>query len=396
MKRNYWTILALGICLCPLLIAVGCDIHIGGDWGQAKCERTVRQQTPLAAGSTVVAETSLGSVTIVGADVTDCNVVAVICGRASTEEQARELAEQVKIELEKVGDRLTVKAEKPPRKRNTSIGISYTITVPKQTNIECASSYGAIKLSNINGSVSGKTSSGSISAENIEGTVDLDTSYGSVTCKNVAGDNIKVKSSSGSITVERARGSVQLNTSYGEITCKDISDGDIILKTSSGKIRLSNASFGHCDAQTSYGSIASENLKGKSLKLHSDSGSINVTNATADAADISTSYGRITGRQIATAELIAKSGSGNIDIDCSDSAPAEIVADLITSYGSVDFRSPRDFSGRVDLSTSYGSIRTDLPITISGQISKKKLNGTIGQGKGKLNLRTSSGSINLK
>lgn len=396
MNRNHRAILALGICLCPMLIAGGCDIRIGGDWGQAKYDRTVTRQAALSAGSTVVAETSFGSVTVTGADVTGCNVVAVITGRAPTEAEARELAEQVEIELEKAGDRLTVKALKPQKKHNTSIGISYTITVPRQTNIECTSSYGRIQLSDINGSVSGRTSSGKISAENIEGAVDLDTSYGSVTCKNIAGGTIKVKSSSGALTVERAKGSVQLNTSYGQISCKDISDGDIALKTDSGKIKLVNVSFGHCDADTSYGAISSADLKGKSAKLHSGSGSIDVTNAAADTVDISTSYGRITGRGITTAELTAKSGSGNIDIDCSESTPAEISADLITSYGSVDFRVPHDFTGRVDMSTSYGSIRTDLPITISGEISKKKLGGTVGRGNGKLNLRTSSGSITLE
>jgi DUF4097 and DUF4098 domain-containing protein YvlB len=57
---------------------------------------------------------------------------------------------------------------------------------------------------------------------------------------------------------------------------------------------------------------------------------------------------------------------------------------------------PPDFSGQVDMSTSYGSIRTERPITISGEVSKKKLKGTIGQGKGKLYLQTSSGSIKVK
>jgi len=67
----------------------------------------------------------------------------------------------------------------------------------------------------------------------------------------------------------------------------------------------------------------------------------------------------------------------------------------VTSYGSIDFTPPPAFAGQVDLSTSYGSVRTDRPITISGEVSKKKLQGTVGQGKGNLHLETSSGSINL-
>ena len=395
MKKKYCTVLALGLCLCSLLTVIGCDIQLG-DWGKAKYERTVQQQAPLGLGSTVIAQTSFGSVTITGADVTDCNVVALIRVQAPTEEEAREIAEKVEIKLEPSGQTLTVKAEKPPKKRRRSISISYNITVPKQTSVDCSSSYGAIKLSDIDGDVKGKTSSGSISAENIQGSAQLDTSYGSVTCRNITGDNIQLKSSSGSIRAENIVGSVNLNTSYGSITCDDISGGDVKLKTSSGKIKLSKASCTDYDLHTSYGSINVDELTGSSLKLHSASGGIYVTEASAETADISTSYGRINCRGLTTTNLTAKSGSGNIDIIFSDSTPPEITANVVTSYGSIDFTTPPEFAGQVDLATSYGSIRTDLPITISGEISKKKLKGTIGQGNGNLYMKTSSGSIKIR
>jgi DUF4097 and DUF4098 domain-containing protein YvlB len=355
MKKEFRIALAL---LCPLVIVAGCDIRMGS-WSQATYERTVEKQAPLAAGSKVVAKTSSGSVTVTGADVAKCSVVAEICGRAPTEEEAQELAEQVEIQLEKVGNTLTVKADKPPTNGKRSISISYAITVPIQTNIECSSSYSPVKLTKIKGSVTGKTSSGSVTAENIEGPIDLDTSYGPITCRNT-------------------------------------SDGNIKLKTSSGSIKLVDASFGNCDAHTSYGSISLSDVEGDSIKVHSGSGSINVTDVVAETANISTSYGRITCRQITASEITAKSSSGSIDVVCSEATPEDISASLVTSYGSIDFVGPADFAGHVDISTSYGSVRTDLPITISGQVSKKKLKGTVGQGNGKLYLHTSSGSINIK
>lgn len=393
MKKKYYSIPVLGFCL--LLIVTGCDFQIG-NWARAKYERTVQKQASLDSGSTVVAHTSSGSITVTGADVADCNVVAQIRVQAPTEQEARDIGEQVKIKLEQVGQTLTVKADKPRKKRRCSIAISYDITVPKQTNVECASSYGSVKLSNILGSAKGKSSSGSISAENIQGSVDLDTSYGSVTCVNVSGDNIKLESSSGAIEARNIKGSAELDTSYGSITCEDISGGDLKLRTSSGKIKLSKAFCTDYDVHTSYGSIRADELTSKLLKLRSGSGGIELTQASADSADISTSYGRITCRQLRAADLTAKSGSGNINIICSESTPSEIKANVVTSYGSVDFQAPPDFTGRVDMSTSYGSISTDLPITISGEISKKKLTGTIGQGNGKLYLKTGSGSIKVR
>jgi DUF4097 and DUF4098 domain-containing protein YvlB len=395
MNKNYSMGLICGFCICSLFIASSCDIQIG-DWSQAKYERTVQQQVPLATGSTLVAETTAGSITVAGADVTDCNVVATISARAPTEEEARQIADQVKLKLESAGQTLTVRAEKPHLKSNRSVSVSFKITVPKQTNAECTSSYGSIELSNLDGSAKGKTSSGSINVTNTQGSAELGTSYGSVTCRNVAGESIKLKSSSGSLTADNAKGSVLLETSYGSVTCKDISGGDIKLKSSSGKITLSKASFDNCDARTSYGSVVCDELKGNSIKLHSDSGSINVADASANTIDVSTSYGRINCQQITSANITAKSGSGNIDIACSQSAPAEIIAEVTTSYGSIDFASPPSFSGQVDLKTSYGSITTDLPITVAGEITKKHIQGRIGEGTGKLHLQTSSGSIVLK
>ena len=111
MNKNYWITLSLVFCLCLLLVAGGCEISMGG-WPQAKYERTVQKQVPLAAGSTVVTETSFGSVTVVGADVTDCNVTAKIFAQAPTEQEAQEIAEQVQIKLEQIGNTLEIMAER--------------------------------------------------------------------------------------------------------------------------------------------------------------------------------------------------------------------------------------------------------------------------------------------
>jgi DUF4097 and DUF4098 domain-containing protein YvlB len=392
-KKFYPVSILFGLFL--FLAVSGCDFHVA-NWFRAKYERTVQKQVHLDSGSNLVAKTSSGSITVTGADVSDCNVVALICVQAPDEQQAWETAEQVEIILEKVGNTLIVKAEKPLKKQKYSISVSYDITVPKQTNVECNSSYGPVKFSNIQGDAKGESSSGSIFAEHIQGSAHLHTSYGSVSCRDISGCNIKVKSSSGSIVAERIKGSADMHTSYGSITCGDISGPVIKLKSSSGGINLSEASGGDYDVHTSYGSIKADSLTTELLKLHSGSGSIDLRQASADSTDLFTSYGRITCWQLTTSEFSAETGSGNINITCSDLAPSEINANVVTSYGSVDFQAPPDFAGRVDMSTDYGTVDTQLPITTSGKISKKKLAGIVGRGNGKLYLKTSSGSIKIR
>ncbi|MHC4727338.1 MAG: DUF4097 family beta strand repeat-containing protein [Planctomycetota bacterium] len=268
MKKNYMIILALGFCFCLLLTVSGCVIHIGdwpGDRPRAKYEKTIKAQAPLESGSILVANTSYGSITVSGADTTDCSVLATIRVQAPSEEEAAEIAEKVKIELELAGKTLTVRADKPHLKKKRSISISYQITVPAQTNIECTNSYGSIECKNINGQI-------------------------------------------------------QADTSYGGVNCREIISGEL---------------------------------------------------------NVSSSY-------------------GNIDIEYSDLSPAEIQADVSNSYGSIDFTTPPGFTGQVELSTSYGSVKTDLPITIQGRISNQRIKGTIGEGNGKLILKTSYGSIGIR
>ncbi len=395
MKKYIFTIVIAGLCLWGFPAISGCDI--GMFYGaQAKYERTVQKQTALADGSTLIVETSSGSINITGADVNDCKVTAEICGRASTETEAQELAEQTQISLELVGKTLTIKTDRPRTKRNQSISVSFDIVTPKQVDIKCKSSYGKIKLIDIDGEIEGRTSSGSVNAENIEGSAILDTSYGSVSCRNIKGEIIKLKSSSGAITAEEIEGPLDADTSYGSITCNEIKNGDVKLKTSSGSIKLSNASFGTCDVHTSYGSITSEEITGDSIKLQSGSGGIEINRAAAKRTDLKTSYGKIACEKLTTSELTAHSSSGSLDIDCSESSPDGFTAKADSGYGGIVFAVPVNFAGQVEMATNYGSIDTDLPITVVGKVSKKNLKGTIGSGNGSLYLKTSSGSIKLK
>lgn len=282
MKRNHWIISVLSFCFCLLLAVSGCFIQVDY-WPRAKYEKTIRLQAPLESGSTVVAKTCFGSITVRGTNVVDCNVVANICVHAPTEEEAAEIAEQVKIQLKTSGKILTFETDKPQVKNNRPISISYRITVPQQVNIECASSYGSIELSDTNGYVKANTSYSSIDCDRINGPIQVDTSYGRVYCREIISD-----------------------------------------------------------------------------------------------------------------ELTIDSSYGNIDIEYSDLAPPETQVNVSTVYGNIDFTAPPGFTGQVELATRFGSIKTDLPILMKGKISNKRTVRTIGQGNGKLSLKTCYGSIRIR
>ena len=147
-----------------LLSVAGCIVIDGEGWsGQAKSERTVELQHPMQSGSTLAVSTASGSIEVTGQDTDQVQVVATIQARAGTEQEAQELAEQVEIRFQESGDKLIVKADRPNNLHwNRSISISYVITVPRQTHVDCDSASGSLKLRDLTGNVNAHTASGSV------------------------------------------------------------------------------------------------------------------------------------------------------------------------------------------------------------------------------------------
>ncbi len=86
MEKKCLVVLAFGVVICLLFGVVGCDIPT------AKYERTVQLSAPLSAGYSFKAETHNGSITVEGRDEDGCDVTAVITGRASSVETAKDIA----------------------------------------------------------------------------------------------------------------------------------------------------------------------------------------------------------------------------------------------------------------------------------------------------------------
>lgn len=209
MKKGYFAKVSLGSLLCLLAVVAGCHISIGGCDMPAKYERKVQLSAPLAPGSVFAAETHNGSITVTGADVADCNLTATIVARAGTEQDAKKLAEEVKIKLEPSGDKLRVKIQKPAFMSGKSVGISLDVTVPGQTSPELTTHNGAIKIANIAGNTRATTHNGSVTAEQVSGSTELETHNGKISCREIAGD-VRLRTHNGSVNVvySRAAGAV--------------------------------------------------------------------------------------------------------------------------------------------------------------------------------------------
>jgi hypothetical protein len=190
------------------------------------------------------AKTSFGSITITGADTTTCSIEARVSAQAPSDEEAQQLAEDTKIVVAPTGKTLEIRVDKPHLRNNRSVGVSFDITVPRQTSIDCHTSYGSIKLRDLKGAMKAKSSFASITAENTEGPVELETSYGKIDCDDITASSISTRTSYGSIDIDcspatAADINANVATSYGSISFEAPPGfaGEIDLRTSFGSIK---------------------------------------------------------------------------------------------------------------------------------------------------------------
>jgi hypothetical protein len=347
--------------LVAVALAAGCCFVELGGMGcsyRARAERKVELHEGAGPGSQVEVHTGSGSIRIQGAEVNECTVTATIVAQAETEDKATRLADQVAVAFHRDGSRLILQATQPPGIRNQA-SISYDVKVPVRTDVDCRSGFGKVVVRGVEGSVKAGSDSGAVEVDGIGGTVDL-------------------------------------SSGFGAITCRSVRNGDIRLATSSGAIHITDANAPTCRATTSFGQITCDRVRVQGLELRSNSGAIRVADVSADALDLHSDFGAIHGRQVTCTDLKAHTNSGQIQVDFSADAPAEVVADVSTSFGAIAVTAPSRFSGQVELSTDFGTVETAMPLLVSGRIDKAHLRGAVGEGKGRLVLKTSSGAIHLR
>jgi len=239
MKRRLMSFLLVSVIASILIYCCGM-----GRLAKERYERIEQVSAPMAGIEQLAVNTSYGDIKIKGADTNDCNVSAKITAQSPKSDEAKSLAEQTKITLEPQGKILFVKAQKPAMPKNSSIGISYTITVPKNIGLECKCSYGNIKLSNTIGNITANTSYGDIIVETVSGKLQFNTSYGKVDCKQITTSDFSANSSFGDVFARFSPDcppdlKAKITTSYGDIYA-DVAlnfAGDVFIDTGFGKIK---------------------------------------------------------------------------------------------------------------------------------------------------------------
>jgi DUF4097 and DUF4098 domain-containing protein YvlB len=233
--------------------------------------------------------------------------------------------------IEQHGNTIRI-GEEMRRLRNVSV--SYTIEVPRETEIASRVLSGAQTIQNVRGPVKAEAASGSIDVSHVDQLTQLSSLSGSIRADHI-GDDIRANSASGAVTVSDIK-------------------GDVRISALSGSTQITKPG-GRVDASTASGSVDVEGAS-SDVKAHAASGRVNV--------------------------------QGN--------PGASSYWDLKTASGSVQMGVPANANFHLAAEAVSGEIKSDIPVTVEEQ-GKHSLRARVGNGNGgRVEVHTVSGEIRLR
>jgi DUF4097 and DUF4098 domain-containing protein YvlB len=310
--------------LALAIVLSGCGV---GSFASGSFSRTLNVTGPIrlevanAAGDVAIGASADGRVHI-KADVRSSGFTFVNPQKHIDELVANPPIEQ-KGDIVRIGKELT-------RLRN--ITISYTIEVPRETEVSTTVASGSQTIHGVRGPVKLVGVTGAIRVNQIDGFAQLTTVNGSIDASEM-GDDVRATSASGKITLSNVKGDVSINAVSG----------------SSQVTKLG----GRVEATTASGSIDVVGAK-SDVKIHAASGHVAVQG----------------------------------------DPGATTYWNLNTDSGSVRLSVPQNTNFQLSAEAVSGQIHADIPIMIEEQ-DKHSLRARMGDGGGRVEIHTVTGEIRL-
>jgi len=199
--------------------------------------------------------------------------------------------------------------------------------------------------------------------------------------------DLNIESASSDITIENTRGKFECDISSGDINVTG-HKGQISVKGKSSDIRITDVE-GEVDARSSSGDIVIEKARG-TVRASTISGDGRLIDIDGDV-EIEAASGDLAGSSI-TGSLRAAAVSGDVMLDGLSAKEGDY--DVTSVSGDIHMEISRDFGGDVSLRSISGSVNSHLSGDIESY-SDSRMEGRIGQGKGRLSVATTSGDITI-
>lgn len=205
------------VLLAATVFGAGCEVNLNTEGVSARETRTFK----VAGRPELALDTFDGSIELHS---WDRNEIEVEIEKRAMEQP---LLDEIKIDSQQQGDKVTVKITGPSRTERHGMTIGMHISPTARLRVVVPR----------NANVAATSGDGSIRAEAIEGKLVLNTSDGSVTGTRLGGE-IQIRSGGGSIRLEQTSGKLDLETTDGSIGMK-VKPTVLHARTGDGSIRAS-------------------------------------------------------------------------------------------------------------------------------------------------------------
>jgi DUF4097 and DUF4098 domain-containing protein YvlB len=341
------------------LTGSGCREH-----PRVRYEEQSQTSMALAPQTSLLIENARGSVRLEPGDSGSVRIEAHKRAYARSDREAKKLASEVNVSVDRVGGRMEVHVEYPGHIAPSNVhvevfgeemtlrraDVDLVVYVPAGTPTRVETRSANLTVDGTSGPLEFGTTSGDAEIEKHEGTFSVRTTSGDVSVTEVLGD-LDMNTTSGTLTVKHAGGNLRFDSTSGDLEATDV-DGSLTVRTVSGDVSSRRA--------------------GGPVLVTTTSGDIVVKNVPGDI-------------QIRTA-------SG--DVISSILSPMQRIA-VETTSGDVQLVLPEPLAGKLDVHTSSGDVEAHLPMTLEHNPTRRQLDAVLGGGEAMTSVQTSSGDITI-
>ncbi|HUY14184.1 MAG TPA: DUF4097 family beta strand repeat-containing protein [Terriglobia bacterium] len=292
--------------------------------------------------------------------------------RASSEDQARKLHDQLKVSMAEQSGHyiLQTNLDSMPN-GGSAVRLDLTLHVPAATTTQIAAERGGIIVDGLTGDQTLTSDHGDVQVSNVKGFVRVHKSHGSTEVRDVNG-NVQIEGRGGDVDVANVQGMLTVNGEF------------------SGSVQLQNVS------QTTHFVSSRTDLTAQRLtgRLDMEMGSLEI-NQIDGPAEITTHQKDVT---VQGFKHSIKISNNNGDVELRPAAPLAHSIEVESKQGEIELDLPPNSGFQIDAVSQHGDVETDFTgpsLKVEKQGDAPSISGTYGKGGPTIHLSTTYGTIRL-
>ncbi len=209
----------------------------------AEKQRTIDKNYKVSKADLLDVENKFGSVRVNTWDKNEMRVKVDVIARASTDEKAQEILDNIRIIEVREGNTISYKTEMSPMRisgnTHKSFEVNYTIYMPTENPLTVSNTYGDVYVANLQGKADISVKYGSLKSERLSNSGNnVKIAYGSGNCAFINGGNIQVAYSS--MSLDGTNG-LEGSSKYSDFKIGNLGE-ELNLEVKYGTFKVSNVS----------------------------------------------------------------------------------------------------------------------------------------------------------